>query len=387
MLRKLVLSGLITLLAPGTVIQSVATVCFSLVFIVLHAVMCEYPNMPFETQSTPISYACRPWLKFTACFAGPYPYVGANVLKLYTDFQIFLVTLVGLVMRMDPATLAQEQFGQDFYGNALLSVLVGTLVLVCYTVFFQTPTERAVATLKKRAKENFLQVALIEDADAKLVHTKTSSSSLEVCAQLGEIFARVDRDSSGQLNRAELILRLRKDEELRQLLHMPAKVGDTDREEFEKIFQGMDTDDDRSVSREEFEQYFTAYIAKLDPQDSRSTPDAQGSTSSQLMLENGSDLTQDEVDVVIVDDTSTSQSRRTEDAQNLAVASEGADRRASAAELQPGATLLQAEPEQLKMPQLHSRAQKEGLAGDAIEVRFVLSYLSRSACMPGCCLK
>lgn len=44
MLRKLVLSGLITLLAPGTVIQSVATVCFSLVFIVLHAVMCEYPN-------------------------------------------------------------------------------------------------------------------------------------------------------------------------------------------------------------------------------------------------------------------------------------------------------------------------------------------------------
>ena len=97
--------------------------------------------------------ACHWWLKSTASSAGPYPYVGANVLKLYTDFQVFLVALVGLVMRMDSETLAQEQFGRDFYGNALLAVLVGTLVLVCYTVLVQSPVERAVAVLKKTAKD------------------------------------------------------------------------------------------------------------------------------------------------------------------------------------------------------------------------------------------
>ena len=41
----------------------------------------------------------------------------------------------------------------------------------------------------------------------------------------------------------------------------------------------------------------------------------------------------------------------------------------------PGATPLQAQLEQLKVPQLRSRAQKEGLADDAIEVRFVLLYI------------
>lgn len=277
--------------------------------------------------------ACHWWLKSTASSAGPYPYVGANVLKLYTDFQVFLVALVGLVMRMDSETLAQEQFGRDFYGNALLAVLVGTLVLVCYTVLVQSPVERAVAVLKKTAKDAFSQVELVPAEDTELVPTKTKSSSLDVRTKLREMFAHVDQDDSGQLNRAELILQLRKDKALRQLLNMPAKIHDTDREDFEKVFQGMDIDDDRAVSLEEFEQYITTYMSKSGVQDSRSIPDAQGTRSSLLLLADGSDLTQEDVDVVIVDDPSTSQLGVNKNAQKTAATREGANQRAHVGEL------------------------------------------------------
>jgi hypothetical protein len=41
LIRKLVLSGMVSLLAPGTVMQSFATAWFSLVFMVIHAHTCE----------------------------------------------------------------------------------------------------------------------------------------------------------------------------------------------------------------------------------------------------------------------------------------------------------------------------------------------------------
>ena len=41
LIRKLVLSSLVGLLSPGTVIQSFATALFSLIFMVLHALMCK----------------------------------------------------------------------------------------------------------------------------------------------------------------------------------------------------------------------------------------------------------------------------------------------------------------------------------------------------------
>ena len=47
LLRKFMLSGLVSLLAPGTVIQSFVTALFSLVFMVIHALMCKlnYSNV------------------------------------------------------------------------------------------------------------------------------------------------------------------------------------------------------------------------------------------------------------------------------------------------------------------------------------------------------
>ena len=70
-----------------------------------------------------------------------------------------------------------------------------------------------------------------------------------------ETYSRLDRDHNGRVTRAELIIRLRKDDELRELLHLPKKIGDGERELFEAVFQGIDANDDRSVSVEEFVQY------------------------------------------------------------------------------------------------------------------------------------
>eukprot|EP01046_Picozoa_sp_COSAG06_P097964 COSAG06_NODE_44062_length_366_cov_1.067416_1_plen_60_part_01 len=45
----------------------------------------------------PGSYACNVMCRI----AGPYPFLGANILKLFADAQVFVVALVGLVLRMD----------------------------------------------------------------------------------------------------------------------------------------------------------------------------------------------------------------------------------------------------------------------------------------------
>jgi hypothetical protein len=70
--------------------------------------------------------------------------------------------------------------------------------------------------------------------------------------RLREIFSRADRNNDGTLTRAELILRLRSDTELAELLQLPARVGDGDRDAFESVFQRMDVDDSRGVDVEEF---------------------------------------------------------------------------------------------------------------------------------------
>ena len=95
-------------------------------------------------------------------------------------------------------------------------------------------------------------------------------------SQLEEIYARADRDDDGRLTRAELILRLRKDEELRELLNLPAYVGDGERDMFESVFQGMDVDDDRCVTVEEFVRYLSQAAAVGVPQ-----PQAQAQAPAQ----------------------------------------------------------------------------------------------------------
>ena len=81
------------------------------------------------------------------------------------------------------------------------------------------------------------------------------SEAEDVPDNVRAVFTRVDRNGDEQLTRAELIRALRKDPELQVLLGLPARVGDEQRDVFESVFQGMDTDDDRSITVEELALY------------------------------------------------------------------------------------------------------------------------------------
>jgi hypothetical protein len=86
-------------------------------------------------------------------------------------------------------------------------------------------------------------------------------------ARLEEAFALIDKDSSGELSRAEVIKALRMHEEVRAVLGLGAVVRQEDgtRDAFEAIFQRIDTNADKKISLDEF-------CAALDPSAPRSTP-------------------------------------------------------------------------------------------------------------------
>ena len=77
LIRKLVLSGMVSLLAPGTVMQSFATALFSLVFIVIHAHTCE-------SVSPVCASIHRPW-QFTYASAAHSVYVDMAMHIKYSE--------------------------------------------------------------------------------------------------------------------------------------------------------------------------------------------------------------------------------------------------------------------------------------------------------------
>lgn len=110
-----------SLIQKGTVFQSFVSVIASLFFMVCHIKL---------------------W---------PYPYPGANFLKLFADLQVMLVALVGLILRIDEVTLNNEVLGRDFYGGAMYACLVLTLVPITMALVYKTPMERALEQLQKHA--------------------------------------------------------------------------------------------------------------------------------------------------------------------------------------------------------------------------------------------
>jgi hypothetical protein len=78
--------------------------------------------------------------------AGPYPFLSANILKLFADAQVFVVALVGLVLRMD-----EDLYDREFFGNVMLVLLVSTLLPALATLVYKTPVERALVSLQKIA--------------------------------------------------------------------------------------------------------------------------------------------------------------------------------------------------------------------------------------------
>eukprot|EP01046_Picozoa_sp_COSAG06_P036947 COSAG06_NODE_4124_length_4547_cov_1.723696_5_plen_669_part_00 len=146
-------------------------------------------------------------------------------------------------------------------------------------------------------EEGSSMLGMFDPSGLQMATTIGSKNSQQVASlgeekedRLREIFARADRDGDGALSRSELILRLRKDEELAELLQLPQRVGDDERDVFEAVFQGMDTDDDKSITSAEFVAYFSSYKSEFER---AGTPDSRPSTaatsSEMLALTDGTD--------------------------------------------------------------------------------------------------
>ena len=135
-----------------------------------------------------------------------------------------------------------------------------------------------------------LQMSSVEGARILDAANSQQISSLgeEKEDRLREIFARADRNGDGSLTRSELILRLRKDAELALLLQLPQRIGDGERDVFETVFQGMDQDDDRAITSEEFVAYFLSFKSEFERTGTpNSRPSTAATTSELLALTDG----------------------------------------------------------------------------------------------------
>ena len=98
----------------------------------------------------------------------PYPSLGSNLLKMYVDVELFLVTLVGLILRIndmdlsnDPLPLGLQSIFPDgcgwlctgtLYGDLLWVLLVLTLLPIVFTLVYRSPEEKAQTFLHKIAR-------------------------------------------------------------------------------------------------------------------------------------------------------------------------------------------------------------------------------------------
>ena len=89
----------------------------------------------------------------------------------------------------------------------------------------------------------------------------TTNGGLKPSDILRNLFDQVDKDADGYINVREMLIALRTNSELSQLLQLPNRIRQTDgsREAFENVFQEMDSDGDgdRVISYIEFVGYFT----------------------------------------------------------------------------------------------------------------------------------
>ena len=92
-----------------------------------------------------------------------YPSVASNLLKMYVDVELFLVTLVGLILRLenadlgnDPLPLGLRSLFPDscgwlctgtLYGDLLWILLLLTLLPALVAVIHRSPEEKAQANL------------------------------------------------------------------------------------------------------------------------------------------------------------------------------------------------------------------------------------------------
>ena len=97
-----------------------------------------------------------------------YPSTASNLLKMYVDVELFLVTLVGLILRIENADLSNDPLPLGLrglfpdscgwlctgtlYGDLLWILLLLTLIPIFGSVFYRSEEERAQALLHKMAR-------------------------------------------------------------------------------------------------------------------------------------------------------------------------------------------------------------------------------------------
>lgn len=121
-----------------------------------------------------------------------------------------------------------------------------------------TPDARAAAVAAM--SEGGPALALSEELPS-IVARSTSGHAVEVQRRtdltdepLRELFASMDKNQDGTVNRREMIIACRKDPQVREYLGLPKsfKQGSEEHTRFEEVFQGLDADDSREVTIEEF---------------------------------------------------------------------------------------------------------------------------------------
>ena len=85
-------------------------------------------------------------------WAWPYYLLTENLLKLFADAQIFLVLVVGLILRFDDALLAAEQTSRRFYHNILLITVASVAIPLGFTALWKDDVQKAESLLLKMAK-------------------------------------------------------------------------------------------------------------------------------------------------------------------------------------------------------------------------------------------
>ena len=113
--------------------------------------------------------------------------MASNLLKMYVDMELFLVTLVGLILRIndmdlssDPLPLGLRSLFPDscgwlctgtLYGDLLWILLLLTLVPIFVSVRYRSPEERAQALLHKMARVD------LDDSTSDLARRRTKLRS------------------------------------------------------------------------------------------------------------------------------------------------------------------------------------------------------------------
>ena len=92
--------------------------------------------------------------------------------------------------------------------------------------------------------------------------SKPAPMSVDILNNLHNVFDKIDANGDGELNVREMILGLRKNGELRELLRLPQYIRQEDgtRDDFERLFSEMDASEDRSISFNEFSFYIMKHM-------------------------------------------------------------------------------------------------------------------------------